>query len=358
MGIWPIGSSTRPSGSCCGRVRAESLSDVATLSGVSRPTIYRYFASKDENSFDALGKRERRRLAAALDKATYRAVGVARLEAAVDVIAAFVEAQPPGRLLDLEPGFAHEQMTQALPALTEGLTVVLRRCAREDALATEVEPRDLAGAIARTALSHYIFPDTDRAAVRRQIRAAAGLSRWLSRLHPYTKNLLRNRRGTVSILVSARKRVDNTNQINTRRTPMFTRRFTVAAARTSLTAAAFGLVALGLAGTAGATSVDDTFLAHTAGGRNPAADRGPRHQRRARRLQGPRCGPLTPGGHQRGGPGDRPELQEREDVLRRCGVGLLPAVRHLDLTAKPRCGDPGRGPRTGTWATGVPSASH
>ena len=103
-------------------------------------------------------------------------VGVARLEAAVDVIATFVEAQPPGRLLDLEPGFAHEQMAQALPVLTERLTLVLRRCAREDAFATAADPSDLAGAIARTALSHYVFPDTDRAAVRRQIRAAAGLS--------------------------------------------------------------------------------------------------------------------------------------------------------------------------------------
>jgi Protein of unknown function (DUF732) len=42
---------------------------------------------------------------------------------------------------------------------------------------------------------------------------------------------------------------------------MFTRHFTVAAARTGLTAAALGLVALGLAGTAGASSVDDAFLA-------------------------------------------------------------------------------------------------
>ena len=42
---------------------------------------------------------------------------------------------------------------------------------------------------------------------------------------------------------------------------MFTRRITVAAARASLTAAALGLVALGLAGTAGASSVDDAFLA-------------------------------------------------------------------------------------------------
>jgi AcrR family transcriptional regulator len=154
--------------------RRLSLSEVATLSGVSRPTVYRYFVSKEE-LIDALGERERRRLDAAMDKAMSEVVGVARLEAAVDVVAAFVEAQPPGRLLDLEPVFAHEQMAQALPMLTEGLTVVLRRCAREDAFATAVDPRDLAGAIARTALSHYIFPDADRAAVRRQIRAAAGL---------------------------------------------------------------------------------------------------------------------------------------------------------------------------------------
>ncbi len=155
--------------------RSMSLSDVAALSGVSRPTIYRYFASKEE-LIDALGKRERRRLDAAMGEATVGVVGVARLEAAVDVIAAFVEVQPPRRLLDLEPEFAHEQMAQALPMLTEGLTSVLQRCAREGAFASAVDPHDLAAAIARTALSHYIFPDTDRVAVRRQIRAAAGLA--------------------------------------------------------------------------------------------------------------------------------------------------------------------------------------
>jgi len=155
--------------------RKLSLSDVATRAGVSRPTIYRYFASKEE-LIDALGQRERRRFNAAMDEAMSGVVGVARLEAAVDVIATFVEAQPPGRLLDLEPAFAHEQMTQALPMLAEGLAGVLRRCAREGAFATAVDPRDLARAIARIALSHYIFPGTDRKAVRREIRAAAGLS--------------------------------------------------------------------------------------------------------------------------------------------------------------------------------------
>lgn len=154
--------------------RKLSLSDVASLSRVSRPTIYRYFASKEE-LIDALGRRERRRFTAALDDATAGVVGVERLEAAVDVVATFVEAQPPGWLLDLEPGFAHEQMAQALPMLADGLAAVLRRCAREGAFATAVDPRDVAGAVARTALSHYVFPDADPAAARREIRASAGL---------------------------------------------------------------------------------------------------------------------------------------------------------------------------------------
>jgi len=155
--------------------RKMSLSEVATLAGVSRPTIYRYFASK-EDLIDAMGKRERRRFTVAMGEAMSGVVGVARLEAAVDVVARFVEIQPPGRLLDLEPSFAYDQMTAALPMLVDGLVAVLQRCAREGALADAVDPRDLAGAIARTALSHYIFPEADRAAARQQIRAAAGLA--------------------------------------------------------------------------------------------------------------------------------------------------------------------------------------
>jgi AcrR family transcriptional regulator len=154
--------------------RKLSLSDVATLAGVSRPTIYRYFVSK-EDLIDALGKREYRRFNAAMDGAMVGVTGVARLEAAVDVVATFVEDQPPGRLLDLEPGFAQEQMALALPMISDGLMVVVRQCARESGIAAAVDPADLAGAIARTALSHYMFPDSDQKAARRQLRAAAGL---------------------------------------------------------------------------------------------------------------------------------------------------------------------------------------
>ncbi len=155
--------------------RKLSLSDVATLAGVSRPTIYRYFVSKEE-LIDALGARVRRRFDAAMERAMEGVTGFARWEAAVDVVVTFLEDQPPGRQLDLDPGFAHGQMAGALPMITEKLMVVLQQCVREDGFDSTMSTRDLAGAVARVALSHYIFPDADPTAGRREIRAAAGLS--------------------------------------------------------------------------------------------------------------------------------------------------------------------------------------
>ena len=73
----------------------------------------------------------------------------------------FLADQPPRHLVDLEPGFA--------------LVGVFELCVREDGYQLAAAPRDIAGAIARTAFSHYIFPENDPAATRRQIRAAAGL---------------------------------------------------------------------------------------------------------------------------------------------------------------------------------------
>jgi AcrR family transcriptional regulator len=150
------------------------LSEVATLAGVSRPTVYRYFVSKEE-LIDALGKLEYRRFNAAMDDAVSAASGRERLAAAIDVVAAFLADQPPRSLIDLEPGFVNEQMAQVLPMVTDALVVVLTRCADEDGPVPSAAPGDVAGAIARTALSHYIFPDEDDSAARRQIRAAAGL---------------------------------------------------------------------------------------------------------------------------------------------------------------------------------------
>jgi AcrR family transcriptional regulator len=161
--------------------RKLSLSDVATLAGVSRPTIYRYFVSK-EDLIDALGTHERRRFDVTMERAMNGVTGVARLEAAVDVVAIFVEDQPPGRQLDLDPGFAQDQMARALPMISGRLMMVLEQCAREDGFDSAASARDLAGAIARVALSHYMFRENDPAAARREIRATAGLPNGRSKM--------------------------------------------------------------------------------------------------------------------------------------------------------------------------------
>jgi TetR/AcrR family transcriptional regulator, repressor for uid operon len=140
--------------------RRLSLTEVATLAGVSRPTLYRYFASKEE-LLEALGKREYRRFNAAMSHAIAGTGGAARREAAIDVVAAFLRDQPPRHLVDLDPGFVNDEVTRVLPMLTTALTSVFTA--------------DLAAAVARTAMSHYVFPDSDEVAARRQMRAVVGL---------------------------------------------------------------------------------------------------------------------------------------------------------------------------------------
>ena len=147
---------------------------MATLAGVSRPTVYRYFVSKEE-LLDALGKLEYRRFNSAMEQAVSRVSGRERIEAAIDVVAAFLQDQPPRSLIDLEPGFVNDQMAHVLPMVTDALVAVLTQSADQDGAIHPASARDVAGAIARTALSHYIFPDVDANVARRQFRAAAGL---------------------------------------------------------------------------------------------------------------------------------------------------------------------------------------
>lgn len=155
--------------------RRLSLTEVAKLAGVARPTLYRYFATKDD-LIDALGKQERGRFNAAMREALSGTSGVSRLDAAIDVVSAFLDDQPPRHLIDLEPGFVNEQMARVLPMVVAAFIGVLDQSVYLDGLTSAVTPADLAGAMSRVALSHYIFPDPDPAAARRHLRAAAGLS--------------------------------------------------------------------------------------------------------------------------------------------------------------------------------------
>ena len=98
--------------------RRLSLTEVATLAGVSRPTLYRYFVSKEE-LVEALGKREYRRFKSIMSTAIVGTNGTARFEAAIDVAADFLQDQPPRHVIDLDPGFVNDEVARILPMLTE-----------------------------------------------------------------------------------------------------------------------------------------------------------------------------------------------------------------------------------------------
>ena len=80
-----------------------SLSEVATQAGVSRPTLYRWFSSKEE-LLDAFGTWERQQFDGGVSTATAGLRGNERLDAALRFIVAYQRSYSGVRMVDIEPG--------------------------------------------------------------------------------------------------------------------------------------------------------------------------------------------------------------------------------------------------------------
>src|SRR5258707_7020390 len=79
-----------------------SLSEVALQAGVSRPTLYRYFADK-RALLDAFVVWERQFYERAVAEATVDIPACERLHAALRVIVAYQQSYPGLRMIDIEP---------------------------------------------------------------------------------------------------------------------------------------------------------------------------------------------------------------------------------------------------------------
>ncbi|CAN5560882.1 TetR/AcrR family transcriptional regulator [soil metagenome] len=142
-----------------------NLSDVAAEAGISRPTLYRLFASKGE-LLDALGQHEMAAVHAAVSAALQGLSGPARLDALLQFIVEFQQSYPLRHLIEIEPTHELRELKRVLP--------IARSWVREEI--HEAEDADLlAGAIVRIALSHFLVPDNDRADFLAQLRRAAGI---------------------------------------------------------------------------------------------------------------------------------------------------------------------------------------
>ncbi|WP_448504185.1 TetR/AcrR family transcriptional regulator [Mycolicibacterium thermoresistibile] len=144
--------------------RKLSLSEVALQAGVSRPTLYRWFASK-EDLLDAFGAYERRMFDTGISKATAGLRGNEKLDAALRFIVEYQHSYSGVRLVDIEPEVVIAQLSQIIPAMRARLQRLLSGANAGVKAATAI----------RVAVSHYIVRSDDDDQFLAQLRHAVGI---------------------------------------------------------------------------------------------------------------------------------------------------------------------------------------
>lgn len=141
-----------------------SLSEVAAQAGVSRPTLYRWFASKEE-LISAFSRYERQTFDRGLSRATAGLKGPDKLDAALRFIVDYQHSSTGVRMIDIEPRHVLNDFSRIIPPMREGLQ---RMLPGPDAAVK-------AAAAIRIAISHYIVRTDDADDFLAQLRQAVGL---------------------------------------------------------------------------------------------------------------------------------------------------------------------------------------
>jgi AcrR family transcriptional regulator len=139
-----------------------SLSEVALQAGVSRPTLYRYFADKRE-LLDAFVVWERQYYERAVADATADLPPCERLDAALRVIVEYQQSYPGLRMIDIEPAQVIRRLSRVIPLMR----------ARLERLASGPDPGLAVSTAVRVAISHYLVRSDDDDDFLDQLRLAA-----------------------------------------------------------------------------------------------------------------------------------------------------------------------------------------
>jgi AcrR family transcriptional regulator len=153
-----------------------SMSDVSAAAGVSRPTLYRYYPTKDDLLL-ALARHEQRRFDEGLAVAVAGARNAEeRLDALLRHLVSFLDAYPGRHLVAVEPGFILERLRVSLPVQRDAVERL-----GHDVLATAPAVRtratttaDLAEVLVRVVMSHFLLPHPDPDALLATLRGVAG----------------------------------------------------------------------------------------------------------------------------------------------------------------------------------------
>jgi AcrR family transcriptional regulator len=153
--------------------RKLQLSDVAAEAKVSRPTLYRYFGSK-EGLLEAFGRYEQDNFDAGIAAAVAGLSGVDRLDAALRFIVDFQSTYSLGSLADIEPEHIIHQMKRVLPIMRQRVARVIPGDRGEIA----------AAAVVRIAVCHYMIGGGRPDEFLAELRHAAGIDPARRRLRP------------------------------------------------------------------------------------------------------------------------------------------------------------------------------
>jgi TetR/AcrR family transcriptional repressor of uid operon len=143
-----------------------NLSDVAAQAGISRPTLYKFFSSKDD-LLSAFSLFELQLLRADLERAIGGRSGRDRVDALLQFLADFYSSYQMRALVEIEPGLVLGQLSTSLPTLVELIAPAL------DGQVSN--PGVVAIALVRLSVCHYLVPGYDDERLIDQLRAAAGV---------------------------------------------------------------------------------------------------------------------------------------------------------------------------------------
>jgi len=141
-----------------------SLFEVALQAGVSRPTLYRWFSSKQE-LLDGFGRYERDMFDSGISQATAGLRGTEKLDAALSFIVAYQQSYSGVRLIDIEPEIVIAQLEQVIPVMRSRLLRLL----------TGPNAAVKAAIAIRVAIAHYIVRSDDGDQFLAQLRHAVGI---------------------------------------------------------------------------------------------------------------------------------------------------------------------------------------
>lgn len=147
-------------------LRKLGMTDVAVVAGVSRGTLYRYFASK-EALLEALFEYERHRFEGSVNELLSEVPpGLPRLEAHIDFMLDYLRHHPAlAGLIETEPryvlGFLASHYDSFRKATGSMLEPILRESGTTDGTSTGLEV--LSDLLLRVLLSFFLFPPNPKA---------------------------------------------------------------------------------------------------------------------------------------------------------------------------------------------------